>query len=129
MHELQKLQYMYLSIFLLILSFIFLILREKRKLRQAIHNPTTNTCLTPYNPRSDQEVNSPYCINTLTNRQVARVRKISMRKYHLIKNQFLKDNFVRNVRLTVRKITFKILGIRGLHCKFSARKKVKINQP
>lgn len=87
MHELQKLQYMYLSIFLLILSFIFLILWEKRKLRQAIHNPTTNTCLTPYNPRSDQEVNSPYCINTLTNRQVARVRKISMRKYHLIKNQ------------------------------------------
>lgn len=129
MHKLQKLQYMYLSIFLLILPFIFLILWEKRKLRQAIHNPTTNTCLTPYNPRSDQEVNSPYCINTLTNRQVVRVRKISMRKYHLIKNQFLKDNFVRNVRLTVRKITFKILGIRGLHCKFSIRKKVKINQP
>lgn len=120
---------MYLSIFLLILSFIFLILWEKRKSRQAIHNPTTNTCLTPYNPRSDQEVNSPYNINTLTNRQVVRVRKISIRKYHLIKNQFLKDNFVRNVRLTVRKITFKILGIRGLRCKFSARKKVKINQP
>ena len=125
MHELQKLQYMYLSIFLLILSFIFLILWEKRKLREAIHNPTTNTCLTPYNPRSDQEVNSPYCINTLTNRQVARVRKISMRKYHLIKTNVN----LRNVRLTVRKITFKILGIIGLHCKFSARKKVKINQP
>ena len=58
---------------------------------------------------SDQDRISPYNINTISNRQVMRIKKkYQLEDYKLIQYQILKTNMIRIVSQTVRRITNEI---------------------
>ena len=58
---------------------------------------------------SDQDRISPYNINTISNRQVMRIKKkYQLGDYKLIQYQILKTNMIRIVSQTVRRITNEI---------------------
>ena len=60
-------------------------------------------------PTSDQDRISPYNINTISNRQVMRIKKkYQLEDYKLIQYQILKTNMIRIVSQTVRRITNEI---------------------
>ena len=64
---------------------------------------------------SDQERISPYNINTISSRQVMRIKKKNqLGDYKLIQYQILHTNITRTVWQIVRRITYEILGIKGL---------------
>ena len=68
-----------------------------------------------FTPTSDQDRISPYNINTISSRQVMRIKKnISYGDYELIQYQILQTNIMRTVWQTVRRITDEILGVKGL---------------
>ena len=64
---------------------------------------------------SDQDRISPYNINTISNRQVMRIKKkFQLGDYKLIQYQIYQTNIIRTVWQTVRRITNEILGVGGL---------------
>ena len=67
---------------------------------------------------SDQHKISPYNINTISSRQVMRIKKYQLGDYKLIQYQFLQSNMKTTVWQTVRRITNEILGFKGLIAKF-----------
>ena len=67
---------------------------------------------------SDQDRISPYNINTISSRQVMRIKKYQLGDYKLIQYQFLQTNMKTTVWQTVRRITNEILGFKGLIAKF-----------
>ena len=69
----------------------------------------------PLTPRSDQDRISPYNINTISSRQVMRIKKnINLGDYKLIQYQILQTNITRTVWQTVGRITNEILGVKAL---------------
>ena len=74
-------------------------------------NPTN---LKPLTPMSDQDRISPYNINTISSRQVMRIKKkISIMDYRLIQYQILHANITRTVWQIIRRTTNEILGVKG----------------
>ena len=63
---------------------------------------------------TDQDRISPYNIYTISNRQVMRGKKISIRGFYLIQYQILRTYIKRNIWKAVRRITNEILGVEGL---------------
>ena len=64
---------------------------------------------------SDQNRISPYNINTISSRQVMRIKKnYQSGDYKLIQYQILQTNITRTVWQTVRRIANEILGVKGL---------------
>ena len=59
---------------------------------------------------SDQDRISPYNINTISSKQMMRIKKISIK---LIQHQILPTKITRTVQQTVRRITNEILGVKG----------------
>ena len=64
----------------------------------------------------NQDGISPYNINTkISSKQVMRIKKnVNWGNYQLIQYQILQTNIIRIVWQTVRRITNKILGLKGL---------------
>ena len=68
----------------------------------------------PFTPKSDQDRISPYSINTMSRRQVLRIkRKYQLGNYKLIQYWILQTNIMRTVWQTVRRITFEIWEWKG----------------
>ena len=64
---------------------------------------------------SDQDGISLYNINTISSRQIMRIKKnINLGDYKLIQYPILQANITRTVRQKVRRITDEILGVKGL---------------
>ena len=65
---------------------------------------------------SDQGRISPYNINTILSRQLSdeNKEKYKLKDFKLIKDQILRTNIIRIVKQTVRRITNKISGVKGL---------------
>ena len=75
----------------------------------------SDSCFNPLTLMSDQDRISPYNINTISSRQVMRIKKnINLGDYKLIQYQILQTNITRTVCQTVRRITNEILGVKGL---------------
>ena len=66
--------------------------------------------LNPLTLMSDQDRISPYNINTISSKQMMRIKKISIK---LIQHQILPTKITRTVQQTVRRITNEILGVKG----------------
>ena len=63
---------------------------------------------------SDQDRISPYNNNTISSRQVTKIKtNINLPLYKLIQYQILKTNITRTEWLTVRRLTREILGVNG----------------
>ena len=78
--------------------------------------------LKPLTPMSDQDRISPYNINTISSRQVMRIKKnisqeiiMMIQLIQLIQDQILQTNITRNVWETVRRITDEILVVKGFN--------------
>ena len=68
----------------------------------------------PLTPMSDQDRISPYNINTISIRQVMRMKKnTSLRIFWFIQYQILRNSIVRIVWQTVRRIFNEILSVKG----------------
>ena len=69
----------------------------------------------PFNAMSDQDRISPYNINTISSRQVMRIKKniMQLEDHKLIQYQILQTNITRLVWQTVRGIAKEILGVEG----------------
>ena len=68
----------------------------------------------PLTPMSDQDRISPYNINTISIRQVMRMKKnTSLRIFWFIQYQILRNSIVRIVWQTVRRIFDEILSVKG----------------
>ena len=65
----------------------------------------------PFTPRSDQSVNSVYHFNTMSSRQLMRIKKIISRGYCFY---ITPNSQQRNLWSSVRRIIFQILGVKGL---------------
>ena len=63
---------------------------------------------------SDQDIISPYNINTISSRQVMRIKKILIRGLLIDPIPILQTNITRTIWQTVRRITNEILGVKGL---------------
>ena len=63
---------------------------------------------------SDQDIISPYNINTISSRQVMRIKKILIRGLLIDPIPILQTNITRTIWQTVRRITNEILGVEGL---------------
>ena len=67
----------------------------------------------PLTPMSDQDRISPYNINTISIRQVMRMKKnTSLRIFWFIQYQILRNSIVRIVWQTVRRIFNEILSVK-----------------
>ena len=63
---------------------------------------------------SVQDRISPYNIDTISSKQVMRIKKkYQLQDYKLIQYQILQTNIIRTVWQTVRRITHEILGVKG----------------
>ena len=63
---------------------------------------------------SDQDRISPYNNNTISSRQVTKIKtNINLTLYKLIQYQILKTNITRTEWLTVRRLAREILGVNG----------------
>ena len=62
---------------------------------------------------------SPYNIDTISSKQVMRIKKIyQLQDYKLIQYQILQTNIIRTEWQTERRITHEILGVKGwIHCR------------
>ena len=70
---------------------------------------------------SDRDRHSPDNINTMSSRQVMRIKKnINYRIISLILYQILQTNITRTVWQTVWRITSEILGVKGLKADLEA---------
>ena len=70
--------------------------------------------LHPFTPNSDQDRISPYNINTISSRQVMRIKKnINWWIFHLIKYQILQTKIISSVWQRVRRIAEEIMGVKG----------------
>ena len=68
----------------------------------------------PLTPMSDQDRISPYNINTISIRQVMRMKKnTSLRIFWFIQYQILRNSIVRIVWQIVRRIFNEILSVKG----------------
>ena len=68
----------------------------------------------PLTPMSDQDRISPYNINTISIRQVMRMKKnTSLRIFWFIQYQILRNSIVRIVWQTVTRIFNEILSVKG----------------
>ena len=68
----------------------------------------------PLTPMSDQDRISPYNINTISIRQVMRMKKnTSLRIFWFIQYQILRNSIVKIVWQTVRRIFNEILSVKG----------------
>ena len=71
--------------------------------------------LNPLTPTSDQYRISPYNINTISSRQVMRIKKdYQLGDFELIQYKILQTNTTRTAWHTFRRITSEILGVKGL---------------
>ena len=71
---------------------------------------------------SDQDRISSYNINTISSRQVMRIRKILIRDYYLIHYQIPQTRLRSTIWQTVRRIVNEILGVKGLQVKVKGSK-------
>ena len=63
---------------------------------------------------SDQDRISPYNNNTISSRQVTKIKtNINLPLYKLIQYQILRNNITRTEWLTVRRLAREILGVNG----------------
>ena len=63
---------------------------------------------------SDQDRISPYNNNTISSRQVTKIKtNINLPLYKLIQYQILRTNITRTEWLTVRRLAREILGVNG----------------
>ena len=68
----------------------------------------------PLTPMSDQDRISPYNINTISIRQVMRMKKnTSLRIFWFIQYQILRNSIVRIVWQTVTRVFNEILSVKG----------------
>ena len=68
----------------------------------------------PFTPMSDQDRISPHNINTISIRQVMRIKKnISLRIFELIQYQISRSSNLSNLWQTVKRITNEILDSKG----------------
>ena len=68
----------------------------------------------PLTPMSDQDRISPYNVNTISIRQVMRMKKnTSLRIFWFIQYQILRNSIVKIVWQTVRRIFNEILSVKG----------------
>ena len=63
---------------------------------------------------SDQDIISPYNINTISSRQVMRIKKILIRELLIDPIPILQTNITRTIWQTVKRITNEILGVERL---------------
>ena len=68
----------------------------------------------PLTPISDQGRISPYNINTILQTSDENKEKYKLKDFKLIKDQILRTNIIRIIKQTVRRITNKISGVKGL---------------
>lgn len=75
----------------------------------------TASNVNPLAPMNDQQIISPYNINTKLSRQVMRTQKNINKGTELIHDQILNPKMIGNVWQRVRRISNEILGVTGLN--------------
>ena len=77
----------------------------------------------------DQDRISPYNINTISSRQVMRIKKsLSLENYKLIQYQIPQTNMTRTEWEIVRRITNEILGVKGLKRRADAEETTQVGK-